>query len=127
MQVKSSYAQFARTLLNYSCLLTAKWIQDRSIFLEFFQSKMRVCKIIYMFCKIWECTCEPEIVLFWFLWQKQFHFCTYIRKSYKTHNSTLPCSETFEENIDLSHIQLAVLCWRNGIHWSENLKTQLPP
>ena len=35
--------------------------------------------------------------------QKQFH----VRKSYKTHESTLPCIGNSEENIDLSCIYLA--------------------
>ena len=35
--------------------------------------------------------------------QKQFHVC----KSYKTHESTLPCIGNSEENIDLSCIYLA--------------------
>ena len=41
-------------------------------FLQFFQSNTTVCLTIYVFSKIFECKCEPEIVLFWFLQQKQF-------------------------------------------------------
>ena len=47
-------------------------------FLQLFQSNTAVCLIIYMFCKICERKCEPEIVLFWFLWQKTIS-CLHLR------------------------------------------------
>ena len=55
-----------------------------------------------MFCK----GCEPEVVFVLIcILAKQFHG----RKSYKTRESTLLYIGNFEENIDLSHIYLAVL------------------
>ena len=51
-------------------------------FLQFFQSNMTVSLIIHVFCK----SCEPEIVFVLIrTLAKQF----YVRKSYKTHESTL--------------------------------------
>ena len=57
--------------------------------------------VLHVFCK----SCEPEIafVLICPL-AEQFH----VRKSYKMSKSTLLCIGNFEENIDLSHIHLAV-------------------
>ena len=71
-------------------------------FLQLFQSNVTVCLNIHMFCK----SCEPEIVFVLICTiPKQFHVC----KSYKTRESTLSCTGNFEENIDLSHIHLAVI------------------
>ena len=54
-----------------------------------------------MFCK----SCEHEIIfVFICTLAEQFHVC----KSYKTRESTLSCIGNFEENVDLSHIHLAV-------------------
>ena len=54
-------------------------------FLQFFQN-MTVCLIIHMFCK----SCEPEVVFVLICTlAEQFH----VHKSYKTHESTLPCVE----------------------------------
>ena len=54
-----------------------------------------------MFGKIF----QPEIVFVLSCpLAEQFH----ARKSYKTRESTLSCSENVEENIDLTHIHLAV-------------------
>ena len=51
-------------------------------------------------------SCEPEVVfLLIYILAKQFHG----HKSYKTRESTLLYIGNFEENIDLSHIYLAVL------------------
>jgi hypothetical protein len=62
---------------------------------------MTVCLIIHMFCK----SCEPEIVFVLICTiPEQFH----VHKSYKMRESTLSYSGNFEENIDLSHIHLAV-------------------
>ena len=70
-------------------------------FLYFLQSNTTVCLIIHVFCK----SCEPEIVFVLICTlAEQFQ----IRKSYKTRESTLSCIGNFEENIDLSHIYLAV-------------------
>ena len=57
--------------------------------------------VLHVFCK----SCEPEIafVLICPL-AEQFH----VRKSYKTHESTLSCIGNFEENIDLSQTHLAI-------------------
>ena len=69
--------------------------------LQFFQSNTTVCLIIHVFCK----SCEPEIVFVLICTlAKQFH----CRKSNKTRESTLLCFGNFGENIDLSHIYLAV-------------------
>ena len=57
--------------------------------------------LIYKFCK----SCAPEIVLvLTFTIAEQF----YVYKSYKTHESTLSCIGNLEENLNLSHIHLAV-------------------
>ena len=70
------------------------------------QENTTVHLIIHVFCKSY----EPQIVLTVRpvlqikLKQKQFH----VRKSHKTHKSTLSYVGNFEENIDLSHIHLAV-------------------
>ena len=70
-------------------------------FLQIFQSNTTICLIIHVFCK----SCEHEIVFVLICTLvEQFHVC----KSYKTHESTLLCIGNFEENIDLSHIYLAV-------------------
>jgi hypothetical protein len=72
-------------------------------FLQFFQSNTTVCLIIHVFCK----SCEFEIVFVLICTlAEQFH----VRKSYKTGESTLSCIGNFEENINLSHIHLAVTC-----------------
>ena len=55
-----------------------------------------------MFCL----SCEPEIVFVLICaLAEQFH----VHRSYKTRESTMSCIGNFEENIDLSHIYLAVL------------------
>ena len=55
-----------------------------------------------MLCK----SCEPEIVFVLIRpLAEQFH----VHRSYKMHESTMSCIGNFEENIDLSHIHLAVL------------------
>ena len=73
----------------------------------YFQSILAVCLIIYVFHK----SCEHEIVFVLICTlAEQFH----VRKSYKTHESTLSCIGNFTENIDLSHIYLAV-CMKNGV------------
>ena len=62
---------------------------------------MTVCLIIHVLCK------SRELEMFSVLicpLAKQFH----VRKSYKMHESTFSCIENFEENIDPSHIYLAV-------------------
>ena len=70
-------------------------------FLQLFQSTTTVCLIIHVFCK----SCEPEIVfVLIFTISEQFH----VHKSYKPRESTLSCTGNFEENIDQSHIYLAV-------------------
>ena len=70
-------------------------------FLQLFQSNTTVCLIIHVFCK----SCEHEIVFVLICTlAEQFH----VHKSYKMHESTLFCIGNFEENIDLSHIYLAV-------------------
>ena len=57
--------------------------------------------MIHVFCK----SCEPEIVFVLICpLAEQFH----VHRSYKTRESTMPCIGNFEENIDLSHIHLAV-------------------
>ena len=66
------------------------------------QSSTTVCLIIYMFCKSW----KPEIVF--------VLICTlaeqsHVHKSYKMHESTLLWIGNLEENINLSHIHLAVV------------------
>ena len=63
--------------------------------------RLRLNQIIHVFCK----SCEPQIVfVLTCTLAKQF----YVRKSYKTHESTLKCFGNFDENIDLSGIHLAV-------------------
>ena len=62
---------------------------------------MTVCLIIHLFCK----SCEHEIVF--------VLICTlaeqsHVRKSYKMRESTMLCIGNLEENINLSHIYLAV-------------------
>ena len=55
-----------------------------------------------MFCE----SCVPEIVFVLIsTLAEQFN----VHKSYKTCESTLSCIGHFEENVDLSHIHLAVL------------------
>ena len=72
-------------------------------FLQLFQSNTTVCLIIHLFCN----SCEPDIVFVLIsIIPEQFH----VHKSYKTGESTLSCTGNFEENIDLSHIHLAVIC-----------------
>ena len=70
-------------------------------FLQRLQSNTTDCLIIHVFCK----SSEHEIVFVLICTlEEQFH----VRKSYKTRESTLLCIGNFEENIDLSHIHLAV-------------------
>ena len=60
-----------------------------------------VCLIIHVFCK----SCDPEIVFVLISTvAEQFS----VPKSYKTCELILLCVENFEENINLSHIHLAV-------------------
>ena len=66
-------------------------------FLHFFPSNTTVCLIIRLFCK----GCEPEIVLICPL-AEQFH----VHRSYKARESTMSCIGNFEENINLSHIDI---------------------
>ena len=71
------------------------------VFFQFFLSNTTVYLIIHVFCKC----CAPEIVfLLTFTFAEQFH----VYKSYKTHESTLSCIGNLEENLNLSHIHLAV-------------------
>ena len=84
---------------NVRCRLLYKTYPN---FLQFFQSNTTVYLNIHVFCK----SCEPEIIfVLTFTLAEQFH----VRKSYKTHESTLSCIGNLEENIDLYHIHLAVL------------------
>ena len=70
----------------------------------FLQNFHCTTSLIHAFCKI----CEHEIVLQeGKSKQKQFHI--HVHKSYKKCKSTLLCIGNFKENIDLSHIHLAVL------------------
>ena len=83
---------------------------------------------MHVVCK--SCEHETVFVLICNL-SKQFH----VGKSYKTGESTLSCIGNFEENIDLSHIHLAVLySWyclnkSNGgaPAWSESIRYLLGP
>ena len=62
---------------------------------------MTVCLIIHVFCN----SCEPEIVFVLICpLAEQFQ----VHRSYKTHESTMSSIGNFEENIDLSHIHLAI-------------------
>ena len=77
-----------------------------------------------MFCK----SCDHEIVFVLICTlAEQFH----VRKSYKTRESTLSCIGNFEENIDLSHIYLAVLIslkiCTSGNRTSGNHNSRGPP
>ena len=73
-----------------------------SDFLQYIKSNTTVCLIIHMFCK----SCEPEIVFVLICTlAEQFH----VHKSYKMHESTLLWIGNLEENINLSHIHLAVV------------------
>ena len=74
--------------------------------LQIFQCDTSVCLNISVFCKSCEpMLCEPEIVLVLICpLAEQFH----VHRSYETHESTMLCVGNFEENIDLSHIYLAV-------------------
>ena len=75
-------------------------------FLQFFQSNTTVCLNIHVFCE----SCVPEIVFVLIsTLAEQFN----VHKSYKTCESTLSCIGHFEENVDLSHIHLAVLVKKN--------------
>ena len=91
-------------LLNCEILmhLQLNEYETNPYFLQFFQSNPTVCLIIHVFCK----SCEPEIVFVLIcILAKHFHG----RKSYKTRESTLLYIGNFEENMDLSHIYLAVI------------------
>ena len=68
---------------------------------SFFQSNTTVCLIIHVFCK----SCEPKIVFVLICpLAEQFH----VHRFYKMLESTMSCIGNFEENINLSHINLAV-------------------
>ena len=70
-------------------------------FRHFFQSNVTICLIVHVFCK----SCEPEIVFVLICpLAEQFH----VHRSYKMRESILSCIGNFEENVDMSHIHLAV-------------------
>ena len=70
-------------------------------FFQFFQNNTTVCLIIHVFCK----SCEPEIVFVLICpLAEQFH----VHRSYKMRESTMSCIGNFDENVDMSHIHLAV-------------------
>ena len=84
---------------GYNMIQLNKYETD-PYFLQLFQSNTTVCLIIHVFCK----SCEYETVFVLICNPaEQFH----VRKSYKTHESTLSCIGNFEENINLSPIYLA--------------------
>ena len=71
----------------------------------FLQNFQCTTMFISAFCKICELNTEREIVFVLICpLAEQFH----VHRSYQMHESTMSCIGNFEENIDLSHIHLAV-------------------
>ena len=97
----NSEFQFLYYLAKWLFLKLNKYETD-PYFLHFFQCNTTVCFIIHVFCN----RCEPEIVFILICpLAEQFH----VHRSYKTCESIMLCIGNFEENMDLSHIHLAVL------------------
>ena len=133
----------AETIRGNTVIIQLNEYKTDPYFPQFFQSKTTVCLIINVFCKICVQEREPEIVpkkskqkTAQESKQKNFMFTFrfLVHNAYKTRKSTMSWIGNSEENMDLSHIYLAVcMCFpmcsatRHGGHLLPSQKSCQSP
>ena len=96
--------------MDYSPLSGEATIGENYLQLNEYKFSWIFSKVILQFVKClarFE-NASKDLKSFCFAFCNNFFFHVYVRKLYKTRKSTLSCIGNFEENIDLSHIHLAV-------------------